>query len=98
MRFSRLVLHFFILISVVGLAPSCLAQIPSTSDTTSTPVPGAGHDYIHAPVETVNPANGSISIRIPAIMPPGRGISLPFTFAYDSNGVAYLGTNTTGQF
>ena len=80
------------------LAPAVQAQIPSASNTTSTPVPGAGHDYIHGPVETVNPANGSISIRIPVIVPPGRGSTLPFSFAYDSNGVAYIGKNTSGQF
>src|SRR5260370_1245186 len=33
----------FTLLSNVGLAPTSLAQIPSASDTTSTPVPGAGH-------------------------------------------------------
>jgi YD repeat-containing protein len=67
-----------------------LAQIPSISDTTSTPIPNAGHDYIHAPSETVNPANGSLSIRIGVPVPPSRGFTVPFNFAYDSNGVFYL--------
>lgn len=67
-----------------------VAQIPSRTDVTSTPVPNAGHDYIHAPVETVNPANGSLSIRIGVPVPPGRGLTLPFSFAYDSNGEYYL--------
>ena len=79
------------------LAPSATAQIPPTSSTTSTPVPGAGHDYLGGQVDTVNPATGSISIRIPVIMPPGRGITLPFAFAYDSNGVNYLGTTPVGN-
>src|SRR5262249_45616270 len=43
------------------------------------------HNYLGGVAETVNPANGSISIRIPVITPPGRGITLPFAFAYDSN-------------
>jgi len=71
-------------------APVTLAQVPPNSDTTSVPIPGAGHDYITGPVETVNPANGSISIRIPVIMAPGRGLSIPFSFTYDSNGANVL--------
>lgn len=66
------------------------AQIPQSTTTTATPIPGAGHDYLGGVAETVNPVNGSVSIRIPVIMPPGRGITLPFSFAYDSNGADYL--------
>jgi hypothetical protein len=77
-------------------APPAHAQIPPSSDTTSTPIPGAGHNYLGGPAETVNPSNGSVSIRIPVIMPPGRGLTLPFTFAYDSNGANFLsGTPTS---
>lgn len=75
-----------------------LAQIPSGSDTTSTPVHGAGHNYLGDLVETVNPANGSVSIRIATIIPPGRGLTIPFYFAYDSNGASYLGTAQNGSF
>jgi RHS repeat-associated protein len=71
------------------------AQIPPAGDTTSTPAPGA-HDYFHSPVETVNPANGSVSIRIPVRMPPGRQLTVPFSFAYDSNGAFYIGPPPTG--
>src|SRR6266699_659309 len=99
MRPTRSLFHLILTACFTLLAvPFAWAQIPPRSDTTSTPIPGAGHDYIGAPVETVNPANGAVSIRIPAIIPPGRGITLPFSFAYDSNGVAYLGTTTSGQF
>jgi len=68
------------------------AQMPVSSSTTSTPVPGAGHDYLGAINETVNPANGSVSLRINTTVPPGRGLTLPFGFAYDSNGVNYVST------
>lgn len=80
------------LLFVITLTTSTfvLAQLPPRSDTTSTPVPNAGHDYIHAPVETVNPANGSLSIRIGLPVPPSRGFTLPFSIAYDSNGVYFL--------
>lgn len=93
MRPLHTALFFLIFASGAALAPSSLAQIPPSSSTTSTPVPGAGHDYLGGPVETVNPVSGSVSIRVPVIMPPGRGITLPFTFAYDSNGVNYLSGN-----
>jgi RHS repeat-associated protein len=64
-------------------------QILNVTDTTSTPIPGAGHDYIKMLSETVNPANGSVSIRIQTPVPPGRKLTIPFAFAYDSNGVHF---------
>jgi hypothetical protein len=88
-RFSLSTLLFAILF----LSASAQAQIPPSSSTTSTPIPGAGHDYLGGVAETVNPANGSVSFRIPVSMPPGRGITLPFSFAYDSNGVNYVSPN-----
>jgi hypothetical protein len=94
MSLSRFALSICVCLPValVGvLAPGCLAQLPIVTNTTSTPIPGAGHDYLNGPTETVNPANGSLSIRVPVILPPGRGFTLPFSFAYDSNGVNYLG-------
>ena len=86
--FSRhLVKSLCVLLSFSGFA---LAQITSIGDDTSTPIPGAGHDYMKMVNETVNPANGSVSIRIGVPMPPGRGLTLPFYFAYDSNGVRHM--------
>lgn len=79
------------------LTCACRAQIPQEADTTSTPTIGVGHDYIHAPLETVNPANGSVSIRIPVRMPAGRQLTVPFSFAYDSNGANYLNTRIVGS-
>jgi RHS repeat-associated protein len=72
------------------------AQILDTGNATSTPIPGAGHDYLKMVNETVNPANGSVSIRIEAPVPPGRGITLPFTFAYDSNGALHPAAGANG--
>jgi RHS repeat-associated protein len=40
--------------------------------------------------ETVNPASGSVSLRIQVPTPKGRGISIPFSFSYDSNSVHHL--------
>jgi RHS repeat-associated protein len=63
------------------------AQITNVTNATSTPIPGAGHDYIKMLSETTDPANGTVSIRLGVPIPPGRGMTLPFSFSYDSNGV-----------
>jgi RHS repeat-associated protein len=66
------------------------AQMLTVGDDTSTPIEGAGHNYIKALSETVNPANGSVSLRISLPMPKGRGIMLPFSISYDTNGIVNL--------
>jgi RHS repeat-associated protein len=63
------------------------AQAVSLSDAVSRPIPGAGHDYIHQLSETVNPANGSLSIKIDLPSPKGRGLTLPVAITYDSGDV-----------
>ena len=89
--FQSLLKFFFVLVVATLLGSSCMAQLPAITNSTSTPVAGVGHDYIHAPLETVNPANGSVSIRIPIQLPPARQLNVPFNFAYDSNGAFYVG-------
>lgn len=89
-RLSAQIINFLVFAGLLISCAVCQAQIPSASDVTSTPIPNAGHDYIHALSETVNPANGSLSIRINVPLPPSRGPNIPFNFAYDSNGVFYL--------
>jgi hypothetical protein len=74
----------------LSCAPPALAQAVNVADTTSTPIPGVGHDYIRMLDETVNPANGSLSLRIQTPTPQGRGVTIPFGFAYDSTGVWYV--------
>jgi len=76
-------LSFTSLLFSVGLS---FAQITNVTDVEATSIPGAGHDYLHMLDETVNPANGSLSVRIQGPVPKGRGLTLPFSFAYDSNG------------
>jgi hypothetical protein len=68
---SRLVRALLACFFVPLFASVSWAQLPPNSSTTSTPVPGAGHDYLGGVNETVNPANGSVSIRIPVIMAGG---------------------------
>ena len=76
-----------VLLSLCFSASSTSAQILDITNSTSVPIPGVGHDYIHLYSETVDPANGSVSLRISVPVPPGRGLTLPFSFAYDSQGV-----------
>src|SRR5579862_3325188 len=75
----------------------CFGQAMTNSG--SPPMPGTGHDYLHGASETVNPANGSVSIRIPMPLPKGRGLNIPFGINYNStvfnayeaaNGPGYL--------
>ena len=52
-----------------------------------TPTPGVGHNYIQDLDETVNPANGSVSIRIAAPTPIERGLNQPvYAYMYDTAG------------
>src|SRR5207245_11441046 len=75
---------------LLALVAASLAwgQITTVNDMTSVPVPGSWHDYIHLLNETINPANGSCSVRIQVPMPAGRGISIPF-------GLFHFGTTDT---
>ncbi|HWX55736.1 MAG TPA: RHS repeat-associated core domain-containing protein [Verrucomicrobiae bacterium] len=81
---------------VLILAMPGRAQITEVKNTTSTPVPGSGHSYLGFLNETTNPANGSVSLRIQLPVPSGRGISLPFSIAYDSNGAHIITRDNQG--
>ena len=73
------VFRFFAMVFFVFLVTSAAyAQILNIGDDTSTPVESAGHDYIKMLSETVNPANGSVSLRIEVPVAKGRGITVPF--------------------
>jgi len=76
----------FCLLPVLLFSSPSGAQVDSVKDDTSTPVPGVGHDLIKSLVETVSPVNGSLSFRISVPVPQGRGITVPFSIDYDSNG------------
>jgi RHS repeat-associated protein len=76
---------------------AAFGQVKNVGNDTSTPTPGIGHDYIRMLAETVNPGNGSVSLRIEVPTPKGRGISLPFAFAYDSNGIHHIEPTIPGQ-
>lgn len=80
----------FLACALLMIGLTARAQVIDVADDVSTPIEGAGHDYIKMLAETVNPANGSLSLRIQVPVPKGRGITIPFAFAYDSNTVHHL--------
>lgn len=81
---------------VVLLAASASAQLISLDNTTAPPTPGVGHDYIKSFSETVNPANGSLSVRIDLPLPNGRNLRVPFAFTYNSSSVMRVGGLSNG--
>lgn len=87
-RLTRcLVLCWFVL---VALTNGLVAQISNLDNTTTPPIHGVGHDYIKMLGETVNPANGSVSLRIDLAIPKGRGLDVPFAVTYSSSGVHHV--------
>lgn len=73
--------------------PIASAQITSVTEDQAPPQPGVGHDYIKMLNETVNPATGSVSVRIGTPVPSGRDLTVPFSFGYDSNSAHHIVVN-----
>ena len=89
MRTTRFCVAFFF-VAIFFACSAVRAQVTTVNNTTSTPIPGAGHDYVHLLSETVNPSNGSVSLHIEIPTAKARGFTIPFSFTYNSNGVHHL--------
>ena len=76
--------------SVCEVQSFCQQLGATVNGATATPIPGAGHDYIHLLSETVDPSSGQVSVRITPPIPPGRGLTLPLSITYDSGGARRL--------
>jgi RHS repeat-associated protein len=75
-----------LVISYLSIAvSSAFGQITDDTSSQTTPTPGDGHDYVKMLGETVNPADGSVSLQISLPTPSGRGLSLPFAYTYNSS-------------
>ncbi|MGH9533334.1 MAG: RHS repeat-associated core domain-containing protein [Terriglobales bacterium] len=83
---------------LVAVGP-LLAQLTGITNDQSRPIPAAGHSYTKLLAETVNPANGSVSLRLAVPVPAGRGFTLPFSFSYDSDiYINYASGGTSAQY
>ncbi len=86
---ARFLRRLYPVVLIASLVPAASGQtlIPSTNVvyTPQWPTPGAGHDYIHMLDETVNPADGNVSVEISLPVPPGRGLTIPFSIVYSSS-------------
>jgi hypothetical protein len=75
----RVALPMFFACLLLVAGPAARGQITNVDDTTSTPIEGAGHDYIKAMNETVNPASAKPELQHPgatvlkSTRPPGSG-------------------------
>lgn len=85
-----------VVVLTLFIVPVASAQTTAINDQTSTPTAGTGHNYIHMLNETVNPANGSISIRLQVPIPKGRELTLPFAISYNSDGTWAPGLQAGG--
>ena len=61
----RLALPLLFACLALVAGPAAHGQITNVDDTTSTPIEGAGHDYIKAMNETVNPAPAKPELKHP---------------------------------
>jgi len=64
-----------------------VAQTVNLGDDVARPIAGAGHDYIKGLSETVDPANGTLMIKIDLPVPASRGFTIPFSVTYNSGEV-----------
>ena len=80
----------------VSIGPAAHAQVTSPPDITNKPIPGVGHDYIQMLSETVNPADGTVNLKINLPVPAGRGVSLPFAITYNSGSEYYVSSYQPG--
>src|ERR1043166_3198650 len=70
---------------ICATALSAFGQITRPSAEQAPAVPGTGQHRVGALNESVDPATGTLSVRIDAGVPPARGITVPFAFGYDCN-------------
>ena len=88
-RLSRTGLFVGLSLAVIFTASSH-AQTVLLDNTTAPPTEGVGHDFIKMLNETVNPANGAVTIHIELPVPEARGVQLPIAEVYNSSGVEHV--------
>ena len=83
-------IRFLLIAFVLFIACSARAQITGVTNDQATPIPGVGHDYIKMLSETEQPSNGQLSIRIEVPTLPGRSITVPFAYLYNSASLHHM--------
>jgi hypothetical protein len=97
LRSGILTLRPLLLVTLLLVSTCAIqAQVTNVTSDQQTPTQGVGHDYIRLLSETVDPSTGALSIRITVPTPNGRGLTIPFAFAYDSNGVNVPASGVSG--
>lgn len=79
---------------------SASAQAPNINSATAesaVPKPGAGPDYLHMMTESVDPASGSLSLKITFPTPIQRGNSPQYSLLYNSGSVYHLTSSPYGS-
>lgn len=78
------------ILAILVLTTSLTGQVPDPVAAAQAPIPGSAHHYIGTGVETVNPADGSLSFDLPIELPRGRGITMKFGIHYGSSDQLYI--------
>jgi hypothetical protein len=79
--------------AILSFSRNCAAQVIDPITAAAAPIAGAGHHYIGNGAEIVNPADGSVSFRLPIKPPSGRMLSLTFGISYNSSAPFYISGN-----
>jgi RHS repeat-associated protein len=85
--FAKLTLFVFLILATWS---ACYGQMSVPAPDVARPVAGVGHDYMKMLAETVNPSNGSLSIKIDLPTPKGRGLTIPYSVVYNSGAVHHI--------
>ena len=87
-------LRFGLALFLLALSFSSIVQgqISNVTGETQTPMPGTGRDYLHELTETIDPSTGALNLNISVSVPPGRKLTVPFAFTYNSNSAWHMET------
>jgi hypothetical protein len=90
MSLSRLCAPAILFASFSVSSLSLVSQQTQLGYSNSPPSFGHGHDYIQLMNETVNPADGSLTLSIGVPTPSGRGLNFPYALKYNSSEIRSL--------
>jgi RHS repeat-associated protein len=91
----RLIILVCLLAILFGCTSVALCQITQLSDATAPPVHGVGHNYVGMLSETVNPTTGALTIHIDMPVAPGRKLTAPLAFEYNSGQAWFFARRST---